>query len=139
MLQHYAFQNATRLFLVADYCAGGELYHHLTKQVKGGRFTEPQARLIAAEITLGESSADWVYLLHMAVPIAHHAKRHPVAAFEHLHQHDIAYRDLKPENGWKCRLSFSFALTVSIHMAIPKALSALSHLVAIGNCSDVRP
>eukprot|EP00742_Colponemidia_sp_Colp-10_P009663 GILJ01010561.1.p1 GENE.GILJ01010561.1~~GILJ01010561.1.p1 ORF type:complete len:842 (-),score=140.48 GILJ01010561.1:205-2730(-) len=64
----YAFQTTDKLFLVLDYCSGGDLAFHLAKK---RRFGEDQARFYAAEIVL---------------------------AVEHLHQLDVVYRDLKPEN-----------------------------------------
>jgi len=63
-----AFQSKDKLYFVLDYCAGGELFFHLGKV---GRFSEPRACFYAAEITL---------------------------AIEYVHDLDIVYRDLKPEN-----------------------------------------
>ncbi|CAK4630344.1 hypothetical protein LEN26_010076 [Aphanomyces euteiches] len=65
---NYAFQTVDKLYFVLDYCAGGELFFHLGKVQ---RFKEPRARFYAAEITL---------------------------AIEYVHNLDIIYRDLKPEN-----------------------------------------
>ena len=42
-------QTATKLYLVMDYCGGGELFFHLGKQ---GKFAEPLAKFYAAEIVL---------------------------------------------------------------------------------------
>lgn len=64
----FAFQTPDKLYMVLDYMAGGELFFWLKKDRK---FSEPRARLYAAEITL---------------------------ALEALHTVDIVYRDLKPEN-----------------------------------------
>lgn len=63
-----AFQSKNKLFFVLDYCAGGELFFHLGKL---GKFAEPRACFYAAEITL---------------------------AIEYVHNLDVIYRDLKPEN-----------------------------------------
>lgn len=63
-----AFQSKDKLYFVLDYCAGGELFFHLSKV---GKFSEPRASFYAAEIVL---------------------------ALEYIHQLDIVYRDLKPEN-----------------------------------------
>jgi serine/threonine protein kinase len=63
-----AFQSKDKLYFVLDYCAGGELFFHLGKL---GKFPEPRARFYAAEITL---------------------------AISYVHELDIIYRDLKPEN-----------------------------------------
>lgn len=64
----YAFQTPDKLYLVMDFCGGGELFYWLKKD---RRFSQNRARLFAAEILL---------------------------ALEVLHSHDIIYRDLKPEN-----------------------------------------
>lgn len=63
-----AFQTENKLFLVLDYCSGGELFFHLGKV---GRFPEARAKFYSAQIIL---------------------------ALEYIHQKDIIYRDLKPEN-----------------------------------------
>lgn len=63
-----AFQSKNKLYFVLDYCPGGELFYHLGRL---GRFPEHQARFYAAEIVL---------------------------AISYVHQMDIIYRDLKPEN-----------------------------------------
>jgi len=65
---HFAFQTDRKLFMLLDYCSGGELFFHLGK---AGRFTENRARFYASEIVL---------------------------ALEYLHGKSIIYRDLKPEN-----------------------------------------
>lgn len=63
-----AFQSEEKLYFVLDYCAGGELFFHLGKV---GKFAEPRACFYAAEIIL---------------------------AISYVHDLDIVYRDLKPEN-----------------------------------------
>lgn len=68
MKMYYAFQNTEKLYLVLDYCPGGELFFHLSRY---RRFQEPVARFYAAELLL---------------------------AIGHLHKNGIIYRDLKPEN-----------------------------------------
>jgi serum/glucocorticoid-regulated kinase 2 len=65
---HYAFQTPQYLYLVMDYCSGGDLSLHLAEK---GLFTEDEARFFVAELVL---------------------------AIEHVHELDIIYRDLKPEN-----------------------------------------
>lgn len=65
---HYAFQTPQHLYLVLDYCPGGDLSLHL---VNKGTFTEDETRFYLAELIL---------------------------AMEYLHSKDVIYRDLKPEN-----------------------------------------
>ena len=64
----YSFQNDRKLYFALEYCAGGELFNLLQKK---RRFSEDQAKFYAAQMVL---------------------------ALEHLHDKDIIYRDLKPEN-----------------------------------------
>lgn len=64
----YAFQTQDKLYMVTDYCRGGELFFHLKKFKT---FSEDMVRFFAAEL---------------------------VSALEHLHSMDIVYRDMKPEN-----------------------------------------
>ena len=63
-----AFQTAEKLFLILDYCPGGDMGWHLAKEK---RFNETRARIYAGEVLL---------------------------ALEELHKRDIIYRDLKPDN-----------------------------------------
>lgn len=65
---HYAFQNERNLYFVLDYCNGGELFNLLQKRK---RLNEEETRFYAAQLVL---------------------------AIEHLHDHGVIYRDLKPEN-----------------------------------------
>lgn len=65
---HYSFQNEKKLFFALEYCPGGELFNLLQKR---RYFTEDQTRFYAAQILL---------------------------ALDYLHQNDVIYRDLKPEN-----------------------------------------
>lgn len=60
---HSAFQNEKKLFLVLEYCPGGELFGLLSKKK---RLSEEQARFYSAQILL---------------------------ALEYLHQHNIIYRE----------------------------------------------
>jgi len=63
-----AFQTEEKLYFVLDYCPGGELFFYI-QQFQN--FPEKIARFYASNILLG---------------------------LEILHQHNIVYRDLKPEN-----------------------------------------
>lgn len=65
---NYSFQTKNKLFLLLDYCPGGDLSEYLNVE---RRFNEYKARIYMAEILL---------------------------ALEHLHQNGIIYRDLKPDN-----------------------------------------
>eukprot|EP01029_Cantina_marsupialis_P016624 TRINITY_DN370_c0_g1_i1.p1 TRINITY_DN370_c0_g1~~TRINITY_DN370_c0_g1_i1.p1 ORF type:complete len:584 (-),score=103.85 TRINITY_DN370_c0_g1_i1:540-2291(-) len=64
----YAFQTSSDLMLVLDIFTGGDLQFHLARE---GTFTESRALFYAACMVLG---------------------------IQHIHQHDMVYRDLKPEN-----------------------------------------
>jgi len=65
---HASFQTREKLFIIMDFCAGGELFLKLGKE---GHFLEKTAAFYLAEITL---------------------------ALEHLHSVNVLHRDLKPEN-----------------------------------------
>ncbi|CAG9333044.1 unnamed protein product [Blepharisma stoltei] len=64
----YAFQTSDKLFLILDYCPGGDLTSYIQQNKK---FDEKRARIYLCEILL---------------------------ALEELHKRDIIYRDLKPDN-----------------------------------------
>lgn len=64
------FQDTKCLYFVLEFVNGGEMFTHIQKQ-KRRRFTAEQTRFFAAETVL---------------------------AFEYLHNLDIIFRDLKPEN-----------------------------------------
>nr|CCA23228.1 RAC family serine/threonineprotein kinase putative [Albugo laibachii Nc14] len=64
----YAFQNPEKLYLIMDYYPGGSMFYHLRKSK---RFTEERTRIYMAQLLL---------------------------ALMHLHEKQIAYRDLKLEN-----------------------------------------
>lgn len=65
---NYAFQNSTKLFLILEYCPGGDLSKHLSIEK---RFKEERAKFYLCEILL---------------------------ALEDLHKRNIIFRDLKPDN-----------------------------------------
>ena len=65
---NYAFQTIDKLFLILDYCPGGDLAEHLAREK---RFKESRAKIYLCEIIL---------------------------ALGDLHKHDIIFRDLKPDN-----------------------------------------
>lgn len=65
---HYAFWSDEDLYMVLDYCPGGELFFYLDNI---GQFAEQTAKFYAANVVLALNS---------------------------LHDANILYRDLKPEN-----------------------------------------
>jgi serine/threonine protein kinase len=65
---HYAFQTKQHLVLVLQYCPGGDLQKRISEE---RRIDEPRVRLWSAEVLTG---------------------------LAHLHDRDIVYRDMKPEN-----------------------------------------
>lgn len=65
---NYAFQTAEKLFLILDYCPGGDLSGQISR---AKRFSEELARIYVCEVLL---------------------------ALEELHNRDIIFRDLKPDN-----------------------------------------
>lgn len=65
----YAFQTRTNIYLVTDFCDGGDLFFYLSANQCG--LDEHRACFVLAEIVL---------------------------AMEHLHELGVIYRDLKPEN-----------------------------------------
>ncbi|KAJ2326967.1 hypothetical protein IWW51_002003 [Coemansia sp. RSA 2702] len=65
---YYAFQSNSKLYLIMEYVAGGELFTHMANE---RIFTEEQASFYAAELVL---------------------------AISHLHRLGIVFRDTKPEN-----------------------------------------
>ena len=68
-----SFQNDAKLFIVLEYCPGGNLSRILRKNKTNGKamLSESEARHYICEVIL---------------------------AIEHLHKNNIIYRDLKPDN-----------------------------------------
>lgn len=65
----YAFQNSKRLFLITEYCAGGDLFDCMDKRAMP--LDEKVAKIVAAQVLL---------------------------ALQHIHSFGVVYRDLKLEN-----------------------------------------
>ena len=65
---NFAFQTSSKLFLILEYCCNGDLAKHLLYEK---RFSESRAKFYICEVLL---------------------------ALENLHQRDIIFRDLKPDN-----------------------------------------
>ena len=65
---YFAFQTINKLFLILEYCPGGDLSKHLYFEKK---FLEPRAKIYICEVLL---------------------------ALEDLHKRNIIFRDLKPDN-----------------------------------------
>merc|ERR1711884_148016 len=89
MRLQWAFETKKSMYFVMDFYQGGELFYHLSEQRK---FPETCACLWIGQITMG---------------------------LDHLHKHDVVYRDLKPENvlidtqGNVCLTDFGLAKNVS--------------------------
>jgi len=68
-----AYESSSSIFLITEYNSGGDLFFHLSKRINQGHsgFTEDQARVLLAEITL---------------------------ALEHMHTNRFIHRDIKVEN-----------------------------------------
>lgn len=64
----FAFQTEGKLYIGMEFLAGGPLFYHLQQC---HRFSEERARFYVAEVIVG---------------------------IGHLHEHNILYRDMKPEN-----------------------------------------
>ena len=81
----FAFQTPEKLYLILDFCQGGELFFHLKAK---GRFSEQEVRFYASQM---------------------------VCALEEIHRRDVVYRDLKPENvlldsdGYICLTDFGLS------------------------------
>ena len=92
------FQDKAHIYMVLEYVPGGELFFHLRR---AGRFSIPMVRFYIACLTL---------------------------ILEELHAHDVAYRDLKPENvmldknGYVKLTDFGFAKKVSERYVTPLAM-----------------
>jgi len=88
---HTSFKDTQSLFMVLDYCPGGELFNRLKKE---RMLPEEQAVFYSASVML---------------------------AFEYLHDLNIIYRDLKPENllldqmGFIKIVDFGFAKYIKDH------------------------
>ena len=65
---HSAFTSKNYVYFVLDLCSGGDLFNMIQKH---RNFNTKQAKLLIAEVIL---------------------------AIQHLHKHNILYRDMKPEN-----------------------------------------
>merc|ERR1719182_560973 len=58
---HYAFQTPKKLYIVLEYCAGGELFFHLSR---AGRFSEGRCKFYAAEILLSLEYLHSLTIIH---------------------------------------------------------------------------
>ena len=88
-----AFQTSDKLFLVLDYCPGGELFFHLGKV---GRFPEERARFYAAQITL---ALEYVHQMDVIYRCAGVFVRCVFVCHSYFCILFVVYlRDLKPEN-----------------------------------------
>ncbi len=82
----HAFQTADKLYMVTDYCQGGELFFHLKKL---RRFTEGELKMTSDIANCSKCLVSGMMRFYSA---------QVSLALAHLHDHLIIYRDLKPEN-----------------------------------------
>ena len=84
---HYAFQTNDSLYMISDFCPGGDMRTVINRSL-GGRLQEEHARVYLSEILI---------------------------AIEELHKNGIMHRDIKPENvlidfkGHACLSDFGLA------------------------------
>eukprot|EP00291_Cryptomonas_curvata_P009031 CAMPEP_0172187886 /NCGR_PEP_ID=MMETSP1050-20130122/21598_1 /TAXON_ID=233186 /ORGANISM="Cryptomonas curvata, Strain CCAP979/52" /LENGTH=301 /DNA_ID=CAMNT_0012862281 /DNA_START=114 /DNA_END=1015 /DNA_ORIENTATION=- len=115
---YYCFQSPDHLFLVMDYCAGGEFFRMLKSQ-RDRRIPEEWVKFYGAEVLL---------------------------ALEYLHSCGFIYRDLKPENillhdsGHVMLTDFDLSKQASITTAMVKEKpSLLGSLMGGGSANKGRP
>jgi serine/threonine protein kinase len=92
---HYAFQSKKRLYLVMNFCPGGELFFHLGR---AGRFSEGAT---STPVSPFFSSSRIFTHLFTILPRSGRARFYAteiILALEYLHALGVVYRDLKPEN-----------------------------------------
>mmetsp|Transcript_25244 Transcript_25244/g.22249 ORF Transcript_25244/g.22249 Transcript_25244/m.22249 type:complete len:282 (+) Transcript_25244:387-1232(+) len=111
----YSFHNENNVYLIMDYCPGGELYHHLKKL---SALDEDVVKFYIAELVL---------------------------ALEYLHDHlNVIYRDLKPENilldekGHVCLIDFGLTKTEKTAKSICGTLQYIAPEVFQGRGYDMR-
>ncbi len=87
----HAFQTNDKLYMVTDYCPGGELFFHL-KRLR--RFTEG----ISFYLAIFSCLDTYWFVCYKFLGMMRFYSAQISVALAHLHSHDIVYRDLKPEN-----------------------------------------
>jgi serine/threonine protein kinase len=111
----YAFQNATKLYMVMDFVQGGDFF---TFMRKFGKLRESWVQLYICEIAL---------------------------ALQHLHELDVVYRDLKPENvlmdgtGHVKLTDFGLSRSFDGRPALPEDLPAALNDAAAGETKPGEP
>lgn len=112
MTMHYAFQTSDKLYIVTDFCQGGELFFCEWRGRRRRLLLSGMPALKPAQIAVDVTCVDWCShpLLAGLKKVKVFSQAHMrfyaaelVLALEHLHAMDVAYRCVMPR---RCSLLF---------------------------------